>query len=257
VTFALRMFAASIAVACMPGANPVEGSVASAPVGEPPAVSKGAEPDSASGDEPVRFEWEATYASWYSFQGLDYSDRRSVSQPEVSVTMRGVSIAVWGNIDHSRGELNEVDMTLQWGWEGDRFSGGLGYMNLQYPHRPDWEPSQEVFGEVAFGGPLDLSASVHWDVDAGRGRYWEFGLGKELSAKAVAILLATSVYVQDDYYGMTGVTAVETRIGVRREWGGVAWEPSLARISAWENGDFQGANAVSTGWLFRLSVSPP
>lgn len=256
MTFALRLFAASIAVACLAGGVPVEGSVTSPPT-EPPAVSNAAEPDSASEDGLVQFEWEATYASWYSFQGLDYSNRRSVSQPEVSATIRGISIGVWGNVDHSRGELNEVDMTLQWGWEGDRFSGGLGYMNLQYPHRPDWEPSQEVFGEFGFEGPLDLSASLHWDVDAGRGRYWEFGLGKELSTKAAAILLATSVYVQDDYYGMTGVTAVETRVGVRREWGGVAWEPSLARVSTWENGDFQGPDAVPAGWLFRLSLSPP
>jgi len=248
VCFALLAY-----VAC---GQSVGAAVPESPAGDPPVSSSVAESDSTSVDGALQFAWAATYASWYSFQGLDYSNRRSVSQPEVSATMRGVSISAWGNFDHSRGELNEIDLTLQWGWEGERFSGALGYANLQYPHRADWEPSQEVLGEFAFDGPLEVSASVHWDVDEGRGRYWELGLGKELEAPGASILFGAALYFQDRYYELTGVPAVETRVGVRRVWGGVTWEPSVARLWAWENGDFEGPEAVEAGWLFSLSLSP-
>lgn len=256
MSYARRFAALLILLGGLACGRSVSASVTEVPAGEPLDSATGAEADSTSEDGALQFEWGATYASWYSFQGLDYSNRRSVSQPEVSATMRGVSIGAWGNFDHSRGELNEIDLTLRWGWEGERFSGGLGYANLQYPHREDWAPSQEVFGELAFAGPLEVSASVHWDVDEGRGRYWELGLGKEVEARGASILFGAAVYVQDQYYELTGIPAVETRLGARRVWGGVAWEPSLARLWTWENGDFEGPEAVEPGWLLRLSLSP-
>lgn len=257
MTLVRRLAACFMFLGCLACGHSVGASVTEVPTSEPPAPSTAAEADSTSEDGALQFGWAATYASWYSFQGLDYSNRRSVSQPEVSATLRGVSISAWGNFDHSRGELNEIDLTLQWDWEGERFSGGLGYANLQYPHRTDWEPSQEVIGEFAFAGPLEISASVHWDVDEGRGRYWEFGLGKEVEAPGATIVAGATLYFQDRYYELTGIPAIETRVGVRRVWGGVAWEPSLARLWTWENGDFEGSEAVEPGWLFRLSLSPP
>ena len=252
-----RVAACFLLLGFLAGVHSVGASGSEVSTGESPAPSTGAGADSTSEDGALRFAWVATYASWYSFQGLDYSNRRSVSQPEVSATIRWLSISAWGNFDHSRGELNEIDLTLQWGWEGERFSGGLGYANLQYPHRADWEPSQELIGEFAFAGPMEVSATVHWDVDEGRGRYWELGLGKEVEASGAAILFGGAVYYQDRYYELTGIPAVEARVGVRRVWGGVAWEPSLARLWTWENGDFEGPGAVEPGWLFRLSLSPP
>ncbi|HKQ18110.1 MAG TPA: hypothetical protein VJW75_00055 [Candidatus Eisenbacteria bacterium] len=257
MTRARRFTACFLILGCLTGAQSVGASVAEVPSGEPTATPTGTEADSTSEDGALQFAWAATYASWYSFQGLDYSNRRSVSQPEVSATMRGVSISAWGNFDHSLGELNEIDLTLQWGWEGERLSGGVGYANLHYPHRADWEPSQEVLGELAFAGPLEVSASVHWDVDEGRGRYWELGLGKDIEGPGATIALGATVYFQDRYYELTGIPAVETRVGVRRVWAGVAWEPSLARLWTWENGDFEGPEAVEPGWIFSLSLSPP
>jgi hypothetical protein len=227
------------------------------PESAPPAEPAAAGPDSLSEGDPFQLEWEATYASWYSFQGIDYSNRRPVFQPGLKGTLKRLSVGVWGNLDQSREELNEVDLTLEWGWESHHASGGLGYVNLQYPHRADWEPSQEVLGEVAFDAPLKPSASVHWDVDKGRGRYWTFGIEHEVPEPGAAILLAAKLYAQDHYYGMTGISAVETSVGIRRLWGGMVWEPSLARLWSWGNGDYQGANAAPAGWLLSVSVSPP
>jgi len=212
--------------------------------------------DSEPEGRPVQFGWETTYASWYSFQGYDYSNRRPVLQPELSASVKNASISVWGNIDQARQEMNEVDVTLQWDWEGSRSSGSLGYASLQYPHREGWEPSQEIIGEIVLQGPLQPSASLHWDVDKGQGRYVELGIEGDLPASSSSIVLAAKLYVQDHYYGTTGITAAEARVGFKHVWGGVAWEPYVARILSWKSGDVA-AGEVVPGWLFSLTLSPP
>ncbi|HEY7727546.1 MAG TPA: hypothetical protein VID50_03755 [Candidatus Eisenbacteria bacterium] len=200
--------------------------------------------------------WSATYASWYSFQGLDYSDRRPVLQPELECTLRGISLGLWGSFDQSREELNEADITLQWDWERGRLSGGLGYTNLQYPHRPDWRPSQEILADFAFDAMVAPSLSLHWDLDEGRGRYWALGIDHGLPGMPRAVRVAERIYAQEDYYGMSGISAGETRVSVRGPWAGVVWEPALARVWCWENADFRGTDAVLPGWLLRVTLSP-
>ncbi len=79
----------------------------------------------------------------------------------------------------------------------------------------------------------------------------------EIPGSTATILLEAKLYAQDHYYGMTGISAVETRAGIRRTWGGVAWEPSLARLWSWKNGDYRGENAVAPGWLLSVPLSPP
>lgn len=212
-------------------------------------------PDSLSAGSGLQFEWSGTYASWYSFQGLDYSNRRPVFQPEAKGTLGGVSLGVWGNLDQSSGDPNEVDVTLRYGWEYTGVSGGVGYVNLQYPNRPDWEPSQELFAEGELDGAIQASASVHWDVDSGRGRYWALGAGHEFSRSGVG--LGVKLYAQEHYYEMTGISAIETRASVHRTWAGVEWEPAVSWLWTWENGDLRGADAVKPGLLISVGVSPP
>lgn len=234
---------------------------ASAADDQPPAPAPSVESDAGGRDSlqqggPIRFEWDATYASWYSFQGFDYSNHRPVLQPELSAAVKGFSIGAWGNLDQSLGELNEVDATLRWDWEASHLSGGLGYVNLQYPNRTGWSPSQELLGEVSLNAPLQPSASFHWDVDQGRGVYATLGIGGEIPLAPASAVLAAKLYAQDRYYGVTGISALETRAGVRRVWGGMAWEPALSRLWSWKNGDFRGANAIASSWLFSVSLSP-
>jgi hypothetical protein len=219
----------------------------------------GAEPDPAdSSAEPAfHFECSGTYASWYSFQGFDYSNRKPVFQPEVKGTLKAFSAGVWGNLDQSSELMNEVDVTLRYDWEGKRASGGLGYVNLQYPNRPDWTPSQEIFAEGNLEGPVQTSASVHWDVESGDGPYGALGVGREITKSTITLGLGVKLYAQEHYYGLSGISALETRASVRRTWAGVDWEPAISRLWTWENGDFRGPNAVAPGWLISLSFSPP
>ncbi|MEK7347609.1 MAG: hypothetical protein AABZ94_01925 [Candidatus Eisenbacteria bacterium] len=203
-----------------------------------------------------RIEWSATYASRYSFQGLDYSEGRPVLQPQVTCGLNRFSLSVWGNLDQTRGELNEVDGTVQRDWGRGPLSGALGYVYLDYPNRPDWKSSQEVFADLSLDAPLQPSVSVHWDVDQGRGRYWAFGLGHELSGSKASLGLTSKLYVHEHYYQMTGISGLETGVGVTAAWGRFALQPSLTRLWSWENRDFRDAEATKPGWVLSLTVSP-
>jgi len=216
-----------------------------------------ADPPDSAAEPAFQFECSGTYASWYSFQGFDYSNRKPVFQPEVKGTLKALSVGVWGNLDQASGAMNEVDVTLRYGWEGKRASGGIGYVNLQYPSRLGWAPSQEIFAEGDLEGPIQTSATVHWDVDSGDGPYGALGVGREISKSAITIGFGVKVYAQEHYYGMSGISALETRASIRRTWAGMEWEPGISRLWTWENGDFRGPNAVAPGWLVSLSFSPP
>jgi hypothetical protein len=220
-----------------------------------PACDQEASAPAPSPTAESQLEWSVTYASRYSFQGLDYSEGRPVLQPEVVYRLGGFGIAVWWNLDQARRELNEVDVSLQREWTSKVFSAAGGYVNLHYPHRADWEPSHELFADIALEVPLRPSASVHWDVDAGNGRYWTIGLGKELARSIGSIDLSADLYVHDHYYGMTGFSALETSVSVTREWGGLCLAPSLGFLWTWANGDFRGELAVPAGWLAGLTLS--
>ena len=210
--------------------------------------------ESASG---LGFECSGTYASWYSFQGFDYSDRKPVVQPEAKVSLRSLSVALWGNLDQATENLNELDTTVRWDWEHKKASGGAGYVNLRYPTREGWEPSQELFVEGALDGPVQASANLHWDVQSGRGAYGCLGLGHEIERSSVTFGVEAKLYAQTHYYGLTGISAAETRLSLRRTWAGMEWEPALSRIWTWENGDFRAEDVVVPGWLVSLSFSPP
>jgi hypothetical protein len=201
-------------------------------------------------------EWSATYASRYSFQGLDYSDGRPVLQPQISGPIPGITWSVWGNLDQTRGELNEVDIGLQREWSLGRSSGSFGYAYLRYPNR-DWEPTHEAFADFALTAPIEPALSIHWDVAAGTGTYWTFGLSRELRWQDGTLSLESKLYVQDHYYGLSGIPAVETAVSFSAPWAGVAIRPTLARLWTWPNGSFHDEQAVHAGWVASVVFSSP
>jgi len=198
--------------------------------------------------------WGATYASRYSFQGLDYSEGRPVLQPQGSATLRGFTLTAWGNMDQARHELNEIDLSLEREWALAPLSGALGYTHLRYPHR-DWAPTHEVVADFALAALLEPTLSVHWDVAAGAGQYWTLGLSHTLPWHGASMELGSHLYFQDHYYGLTGIPAVETNASATLNWGGVALQPSIARLWTWANGDFRGDQAVRAGWVVGLQCS--
>jgi len=210
--------------------------------------------DSDSASNGPSISWSVTYASRYSFQGLDYSEGRPVLQPEISAGIHGLSLALWGNLDQTRRHLDELDVTLQHEYALGSASGAIGYAYLEYPNR-DWDPTHELVADLTLGGPLEPSISVHWDVDAGRGRYLTFGLDREIPWGAVALGLGSKLYVQDHYYGLSGIPAVETSVSATVPWRGLSLQSTLSRLSAWPNGDFRDDEALKGSWVLSLACS--
>src|ERR1044071_7620807 len=62
---------------------------------------------------PIETSFDATLASRYLFQGIDYSDGRSVVQPNLVVTQGTFSAVVWANYQPNLGDVNEVDISLK------------------------------------------------------------------------------------------------------------------------------------------------
>jgi hypothetical protein len=215
------------------------------------------DPDAYDDDESSapQVSWSTTYASRYSFQGFDYSNGHPVLQPEVTGTMGAVSMNLWGNLDQVQGVVTEVDATVQAGWTVQAVTVGVGYANLQYPNRIDRSFSQELFSQIAAELPLNPNAELHWDIDAAHGLYGSVGLGAERSFGGVTCGLGSHLYAQHKYYGMTGISGLETSIGSGISWRGIAWQGELARLWTWENGDFRNLQSIAGGWLFRLTLS--
>lgn len=222
---------------------------------EPSAAPSAGPADSSQAPE-TPLAWSVTYASRYCFQGLDYSDGRPVLQPQMSARFRRITIGIWGNLDPARGELDELDLSCQAELALDRFSGALGYVHLRYPHR-DWEPTQELFADLALEAPLQPSLGVHSDVVAGRGRYWTLGLNHEVPWRGAGLALGAKLYVHEHYYGMTGIPALEISAGITVARARLSLQPLLSRYWTWPNGHFRGDQAVNAGWVFGLTASSP
>ena len=247
----LLVTAIVLAPAACPAAATDFGAAAESAVATP-----GSEIPAGSDGSDAGFAWSATYASRYSFQGIDYSNGRPVLQPSASASFRGLTAGCWGNVDQAQRRLNEVDLTIQHEVGRGPASGALGYAHLRYPNRPGWAPTHEAYLDVALKAPLAPMLSVHWDLDAGSGRYWTLGLGQEFGLSSAPIALAAKLFVHEHYYGMSGVPSLETALSLTASWGPFEFEPAIARQWAWENGDFRDDLAVRPGWLVSVAVAP-
>ena len=205
---------------------------------------------------PVSFEWSATYASRYSFQGIDYSEGRPVLQPEATANVHGLALGVWINSDQTRRELNEIDASLQRSGTRGPLAYTVGYTHLSYPNR-DWSPTHELVTDLELDRWPHPSLSVHWDVGEGQGGYWAIGGAHEFTLHPGRTLgLGARVFAQQHYYGMTGIPAIETSVIAGLPWAGMSIQPALARQWAWENGQFRGDLATRPGWVFSITLSP-
>lgn len=202
-------------------------------------------------------EWGVTYASKYLFHGgFDYSEGKPVFQPQATAGWNGLSLQVWSNWDQARREINELDVAVQYDWERSRASGAVGIAHLQYPHR-DWSPTQELIGTLALKAFLEPTLDLRWDVAEGHGGYWVAGLSRGWSMSRASFSVTSKLYGLEHYYGVSGITALETGVTVTSEWAGLSFESSLQRQWTRENRDLIGESRISPGWLLALTVASP
>jgi hypothetical protein len=208
-----------------------------------------------AGEGPFSISWDATLASKYLWHGIDYNSGHSVVQPEVTLAYDAFSTTLWLNDDLHSTTYNEVDLYLQYAREIDSLSMTLGYAHFNYPHHMGWDPTQEVFIDLAFKAFLNPTLGLHEDYDAGKGMYAELGLSREIEYSLGALSLGTNLYYHDSYYDATGFPSLKIEGSQAFALGSMTFTPSIAYFFTWDNGDFTGGNAVPGGSLFSLNVS--
>lgn len=236
--------AASPFAACMAAAAPSDEAV-TAPAASPAARKSLLRSITAS--------FDATAASRYLFQGIDYSDGRSVLQPNMVANLGPFSAVCWANYQVDLGDVNEVDLSLKATRSVGPLSVSPGYTVLRYPNRVGWSPSQEVFADLSVAAPLSPSLSIHEDFEAGDGVYATLALSYPLGS---ALSVGTNVFYQRHYYGMTGVPSVELKASGAFRYSGMTLTPSLSRFATRNNGDFTDGARVPQGWLIAINIVP-
>jgi uncharacterized protein (TIGR02001 family) len=127
--------------------------------------------------------------SAYIWRGFNLSeDDAFVVQPGADVTINGFTVSWWGNLSENNGELNEVDLTLDYTLSvTDKISLSVG--NIMYDVDADGGPdtTNEVYLGVAVDTLLSPSATIYVDYDefetvfATLGGSYGFDLQKGLS----------------------------------------------------------------------------
>jgi hypothetical protein len=239
------------------GAVPVAASDSQTPVAQnSPEPTAPASPAEAESPESRAFSatFDATAASKYLFQGIDYSTGRGVVQPDLVATMGSYSATAWTNYQPDFGNFNEIDLSLKYTHSMQRLSISPGYTYLRYPHRVGWDPSQELTLDLGLQTLLSPSLSLHYDFDSGKGLYATLGMSHEVRAP---VTVGANVFYQGNYYGMSGFPAMELKASATLLVGAISITPSISNLVTWQNRTFRGEAAVPSTWLFSFNVARP
>lgn len=144
------------------------------------------------GESELDFELTVDYVSKYIWRGQNVDDD-PVFQPGLSVSYRGLTAAIWGNleltsINGNSGDFSELDYSLDYSGtlpslEGVNYSIGAGYYNFPGTKVKD---TTEVYAGLSFDLPLKPSVTFFHDVDEAEGTY--VSLAVAYSAERIAEL---------------------------------------------------------------------
>jgi hypothetical protein len=142
--------------------------------------------------------------SKYLWRGYDLNeeDDDAVIQPGVDVSVGNVTFSFWGNISESSGEMNEVDLTVDYSQDlGEMFSFSVG--NILYNvDTNDAEPNttNEVYLGVTLNTLLAPTLTVYYDYDEFHTVYTTLGISHSfgLNDKLALGLGATGSYLNAD-----------------------------------------------------------
>lgn len=136
----------------------------------------------------VRFEVTADAFNKYVWRGQNLVDGW-VFQPGVSIGYKGLTGAIWGNLDLTNkndrsGELTEIDYSIDY---SGTFPGldVLGYsVGAIYYDFPTYDVSTttELYWGFALDVPAGPSITVYHDVDEAEGVYVSLGVGHSIEA---------------------------------------------------------------------------
>ena len=137
-------------------------------------------------EDKIDFEITADYFGKYIWRGQNLSDD-PVFQPGLSASYKGLTAAIWGNLDLTNingnsGDFSEVDYSLDYsgaipGIEGVGYSVGVIYYDFPGTMVKD---TTEVYWGLNFDLPLSPSITVYHDVDEAEGSYVSLAFGHSI-----------------------------------------------------------------------------
>lgn len=145
--------------------------------------------------------------SKYLWRGFDLNDEDDnfVVQPGADISVGSFTVSWWGNISENTGEMNEVDLVIDYSTDlSDMVSVSIG--NILYNVDTNDEDSNTT-NEVYFGATLNTilepTLTVYYDYDEFDTVYTTLGVGHsiDLNDKVSLSLGATASYLNDDENG--------------------------------------------------------
>lgn len=144
----------------------------------------------------------------YIWRGGNYTgDANMVVQPSVTVGTGGFSVNWWGNMNENTGNLDEVDVTLDYSTELGPLAVSVG--NILY-NVDDFSDTNEVYLAVAPTTlPLNIKLTYFYDYDEVDASYLTLALGKsfDIADKTSLSLGAAAGYNDFDFLQNAELTA--------------------------------------------------
>lgn len=141
-----------------------------------------------SPEHDVRFEVTADAFSKYVWRGQNLVDGW-VFQSAVSVGYKGLTGAIWGNLDLTdkndrSGEFTEIDYSIDYSGTVpgiDILGYSVGAIHYDFPTY-DVSATTELYWGFALNVPADPSITVYHDIDEAEGIYVSLGVGHSIKA---------------------------------------------------------------------------
>jgi hypothetical protein len=144
----------------------------------------------------------------YIWRGANFTgDANMVVQPSVTVGTGGFSVNWWGNMNENTGNLDEVDLTIDYSTDLGPLAVSVG--NILY-NVDDAKDTNEIYLAVAPTTlPLDIKLTYFYDYDEFEVSYLTLALGKsfDIADKTSLSLGAAAGYFDFDYLNNAELTA--------------------------------------------------
>lgn len=180
--------------------------IAALPVTSWAEEQKTAEPEQKQEEDKVTGEVDLSVLSAYIWRGQELSRDSVVVQPAVTVSYKGFSLNVWGNLDtrpysatNAKYSANytETDLTLSYSHKFGILQAGAGYiyyaLAAPYSGAPDPLDSQEVFVTLGLDTILQPTLTAYKEIDHYHQWYFLLGVSHVFEFnKIVSLKLAAS-----------------------------------------------------------------
>jgi uncharacterized protein (TIGR02001 family) len=126
---------------------------------------------------------DLAYVSKYVWRGMVVNDDPALQPSLTFAHSNGLSLNFWGSLDTTdiageKGNITEVDYTLDYEWAIKKTGLNAGVSYFTYPHIGA-EATGEAYVKACFGGDWSPSLGVNYDFKEIKGTYLSLGLSRD------------------------------------------------------------------------------